>query len=72
MRVLVKEKLSQHKYKDNSGYLICVDSILARTGPQEYLMNEIYPESDSNEIITINIKKSYRLYLQLSKIINIF
>ena len=56
MRVLVKEKLSQHKYKDNSGYLICVDSILARTGPQEYLMNEIYPESDSNEIITIDRK----------------
>lgn len=56
MKVLVKEKLSQHKYKDNSGYLICVDSILARTGPQEYLMSELYPESDSNEIITIDRK----------------
>lgn len=35
MKVLIKEKLSQHRYKDNHGYLICTvctDCIMARTG----------------------------------------
>lgn len=50
MKVLVKEKLSEHKYKTPEGYLICVDAILARTGKQTYRRDEIFHDSDDTEI----------------------
>lgn len=42
MKVLIKTKLSAHKYKTPEGYLVCQDAILARTGAQEYYKSEIY------------------------------
>ena len=42
-KILTKIKLSEHKYKTPEGYLICQDAVLARTGKQEYLKSEVYP-----------------------------
>lgn len=50
MKVLVKETLSQHKFKDANGYLICTDCILARTGNQTYKKNEVLATDDESEI----------------------
>ena len=50
MKVLVKETLSQHKFKDTNGYLICTDCILARTGNQTYKKNEVLTTDDESEI----------------------
>ena len=46
MKILVAEKLSEHRYKTPEGYLICVDSILARTGKQTYKRSEIFGDDD--------------------------
>lgn len=46
MKILVAEKLSGHRYKTPEGYLICVDSILARTGKQTYKRSEIFGDDD--------------------------
>lgn len=54
MKVLVKEKLSPHKFKTPEGYLICQDAVLARTGKQEYLKSEIFPDSGDDSIIEID------------------
>lgn len=56
MRFLASEKLSKNKYIDNSGYLICQNAVLARTGKQTYLKSEIYPNCDDNSIIEIDRK----------------
>lgn len=53
MKILVNEKISQHKYKTPEGYLICVDSVLARTGNQTYRKNEIFTDSDDDSEIEI-------------------
>lgn len=50
MRILVTEKLSQHKYKTPEGYLVCVDAVLARTGKQTYRKNEVFATDDESEI----------------------
>lgn len=50
MKILVNEKISQHKYKTPEGYLICVDSVLARTGSQTYRKNELFLDGDDSEI----------------------
>lgn len=50
MKVLIKEQLSQHKYKDNHGYLICTDCIMARTGKQTYTRDECFGDGDYTEI----------------------
>ena len=42
MKFLSCEKISEHKYKTPEGYLICVDSILARTGKQTYKRSEVF------------------------------
>lgn len=58
MKVLIKEKLSPNKYIDNSGYLICKDAVLARTGKQEYLKREIFPNSpDGDSIVEVDRKE---------------
>lgn len=50
MKVLIKEQLSTHKYKDNHGYLICTDCVMARTGKQTYTRDECFGDGDYTEI----------------------
>ena len=50
MRILAKEKLSEHKFKDNNGYLICTDCILSRTGKQTYHRDEVFKDGSSEEV----------------------
>lgn len=50
MKILVSEKLSEHKYKTPEGYLICTDAILARTGKQQYTKDEVFGNGDNAEI----------------------
>lgn len=45
MKVLIREKLSENKMLTPEGYLICVDSVLARTGKQSYTRDEVYNDS---------------------------
>lgn len=54
MKVLVTAKLSPNKMITNSGYLICNNAILARTGKQEYLKSEIYPDCSDDSIIEVD------------------
>ena len=56
MKVLVAEKLSEHRYKTPEGYLICVDSVLARTGKQTYRRNEIFADSEDDRLIEVDRK----------------
>ena len=42
MKILISEKLSPHRFKTPEGYLICTDSILARTGKQTYKRGEVF------------------------------
>ena len=57
MKALIKTKLSPHKYKTPEGYLICQDAIIARTGVQEYLKSELFPDledtPEGNQIIKL-------------------
>lgn len=57
MRILISEKLSAHKYKMPEGYLVCVDSILARTGKQEYRRHELYGDSCDNPDEVIELER---------------
>lgn len=45
MKILISEKLSQHRFKTPEGYLICTDAILARTGKQTYRRSEVFGDS---------------------------
>lgn len=54
MKILVNERLSQHKSKTPEGYLICTDAILARTGKQTYKKNEIFADSDDESEIEVD------------------
>lgn len=56
MKILVREKLSPHKYKTPEGYLICTDAILARTGSQDYRRAELFGDScdDADEVVQLN------------------
>lgn len=56
MKVLVSEKLSEHKYKTPEGYLICTDAILARTGKQSYTKDELFQDGDNTEV---NVDRPY-------------
>ena len=56
MKVLVSEKLSEHKYKTPEGYLICTDAILARTGKQSYTKDELFCDGDNTEV---NVDRPY-------------
>lgn len=51
MKILATEKLGPHRYKDNHGYLICTNCILARTGEQEYTRNECFGDKDETKIM---------------------
>ena len=50
MKILISEKLSEHKYKTPEGYLICTDAILARTGKQIYTKDELFGDGDDTEV----------------------
>jgi len=56
MKVLITEKLSEHRYKTPEGYLVCVDAILARTGPQVYKHNQVYNDS-TDEITDVEVDR---------------
>jgi len=56
MKILVSERISEHRFKTPEGYLVCQDAILARTGKQTYLMKEIFPDSGSDETVDIDRK----------------
>ena len=56
MKILVNEKLSEHKYKTAEGYLICTDAILARTGKQSYTKDELFGDGDNTEV---NVDRPY-------------
>jgi len=59
MKILINERLSEHKYKTPEGYLICTDAILARTGKQEYRRKEVFGDSceDADDVIEIDRKE---------------
>lgn len=48
MKILTSEKLSDHKYVTDEGYLVCVDAILARTGKQTYLEKELFDDKKNS------------------------
>lgn len=50
MKVLIKTKISNHKYKDSHGYLICTDCVMARTGKQTYTRDDCFSDGDYTEI----------------------
>ncbi len=50
MKILASEKLSEHKFKDNNGYLICTDCILSRTGKQIYKRDEVFKDGSGEEV----------------------
>lgn len=56
LKILIAEKLSEHRYKTPEGYLICVDSVLARTGKQTYRRNEIFTDSEDDRLIEVDRK----------------
>lgn len=54
MKILINERLSEHRCKTPEGYLICTDAILARTGKQTYRRNEIFKDSDDETEIEVD------------------
>lgn len=54
MKVLIREKISPHIFKTPEGYLICQDSILARTGKQTYRKNELFLDTDDDSEIEVD------------------
>ena len=56
MKQLITAKLSPNKMITSNGYLICNNAVLARTGKQEYLKSEIFPDSNDDEIIEVDRK----------------
>lgn len=57
MKCLVSNKLSQRKFIDNSGYLICADAILARTGSMDYIGSELNIREHANDMIKVEHRK---------------
>lgn len=50
MKFLACSKLSDHRYKTSEGYLVCVDSILSRTGAQSYTRDELFHDGCKDEV----------------------
>lgn len=46
-------RISDNKWKDNNGQLICNNCILARTGAYKYRESEIIPNGDFNKIVEV-------------------
>lgn len=56
MKYLISEKISPHRSIDSSGYLICTDAILSRTGLQQYAKAELY--QDSTDMTMVDVDRS--------------
>lgn len=56
MKFLIAERISANKYKTPEGYLVCVDSVLARTGKQTYRKNEIFVDCNDETEIEVDRK----------------
>lgn len=56
MKFLIAERISANKYKTPEGYLVCVDSVLARTGKQTYRKNEIFVDCNDDTEIEVDRK----------------
>lgn len=56
MKFLIAEHISANKYKTPEGYLVCVDSVLARTGKQTYRKNEIFVDCNDDTEIEVDRK----------------
>lgn len=54
MKILINEKISAHRFKDNNGNLICTDCILSRTGKQSYRKSEIWLDTQDDSEIEVN------------------
>lgn len=52
-RLTFGHKITPRIWEDNSGYLICYDCILARTGSYDYLESEIMQGGDPNKIVKV-------------------
>lgn len=52
-RLTFGHKITPRIWEDNSGYLICYDCILARTGSYDYLESEIMQDGDPNKIVKV-------------------
>ena len=52
-RLTFGHKITPRIWEDNSGYLICYDCILARTGSYDYLESEIIQNGDPNKIVKV-------------------
>lgn len=52
-RLTFGHKITPRIWEDNSGYLICYDCILARTGSYDYLESEIMQNGDPNKIVKV-------------------
>lgn len=50
MKFLACSKLSSHRYKTPEGYLVCVDSVLSRTGDQEYTRDDLFKDGSNKRI----------------------
>lgn len=50
MKILITERLSENKYIDNKGFLVCKDAIIARTGKQTYKMSDILNTDSDDEV----------------------
>ena len=59
MKVLINERLSQHKYKTPEGYLICQDAILARTGKQTYTRGDVFGQDTKDAESDIEVDRKY-------------
>lgn len=51
---LYETRISDHLALTKEGYLLCTRCVLARSGPQQYLKRELFPDSNSDEIVTVN------------------
>lgn len=59
LKILISEKLSPHKYKTPEGYLICVDSVFARTGKQTYRRREVFGDACEDGDMEVEVDRPY-------------
>ena len=53
MRVLITERISDNRFKDNNGYLIISNNVIARTGKQIYKHNQVYDNSTDTYTVVV-------------------
>lgn len=60
MKFLCSEKISAHKYKTPEGYLVCVDSVLSRTGKQTYRRREVFGADCCDSEEDVEVDRDYK------------